>query len=95
MTAALTNGPSTGEWFGFIATNGAGFATNVEWTSLFYPGSDSTAANTVYGNYAMGIFIAPDAGGEQPCVATIPEPSSLALLLLGAGGLGLGLRMRA
>lgn len=95
MTGVVTNGLSTGEWFGFIATNDAGFATNVEWTSLFYSNSESTTANTVYGNYAMGIFVAPGAGGEQPYVATIPEPSSLALLLLGAGGLGLWLRMRA
>ena len=95
MSGEVTNGLSTGEWFGFIATNGAGFATNVGWTSLFYPGSTSTSVDTVYGNYVMGIFIDSGAGGEQPYVATIPEPSSLALLLLGAGGLSLWLRRRA
>ena len=95
MSGEVTNGLSTGEWFGFIATNGAGFDTNVGWTSLFYPGSASTSVDTVYGNYAMGVFFDAGAGGEQPYVATVPEPSSLALLLLGAGGLGLWLRMRA
>ena len=95
MSGEATNGLSTGEWLGFIATNGAGFATNVEWTSLFYPGSASTSVDTVYGNYVMGVFIDSGAGGEQPYVATIPEPSSLALLLLGAGGLSLWLRRRS
>lgn len=82
-----TNG--AGEWFGFIATNASGFSSNVQWTSLEYPGADSTTANTVYGNYAIGVFVASGAGGEQPYVATIPEPSTVALLLLGAGALGL------
>lgn len=89
MTAALTNGPSTGEWFGFIATNGSGFDTNVAWTSLYYPTSTVTTANTVYGNYAIGVFSASGMSGEQPFVATIPEPSTALLLLLGAGSLGL------
>lgn len=89
MTAAATNGPSTGEWFGFIATNGSGFDTNVVWTSLFYPTSTVTTANTVYGNYAIGVFAASGVAGEQPFVATIPEPSTAILLLLGAGALGL------
>lgn len=93
MTAVATNSPSTGEWFGFIATNGSGFSTNVEWTSLFYPDSETTTANTVYGNYAMGVFGASGAGGEQPYVATIPEPSAAALFLLGAGATGFFVRL--
>lgn len=91
MTAD-TNG--VGEWFGFIATNSSGFTTNVQWTSLEYPGAETTTANTVYGNYAIGVFAASGAGGEQPYVATIPEPSTLAMLLLGAGVIGWWKRRR-
>lgn len=86
MTAS-TNGAS--EWFGFIATNASGFSTNVEWTSLGYPGAVTTTANTVYGDYAIGVFVASGAGGEQPFVATIPEPSTVALLFVAAGAVGL------
>jgi hypothetical protein len=88
-----TNG--AGEWFGFIATNGSGFSTNVQWTSLEYPDADTTTANTVYGNYAIGVFVDSGAGGEQPYVATVPEPSTFALLLLGAGVAGWWVRRRS
>jgi hypothetical protein len=49
----------------------------------------------VYGNYAIGVFVDSGAGGEQPYVATVPEPSTFALLLLGAGVAGWWVRRRS
>jgi hypothetical protein len=84
----LNGGVGLGEYYGVIATNNDGtFNTDTAWTSIYYPGSDSTTVNTVYGTNAIGVFINSGAGGERPYVATvgaIPEPSTYALFGLGA-----------
>lgn len=92
----LNGGVGLGEYYGFIATNNDGtFNTNAEWTSIYYPGSDSTTANTVYGTNAIGVFIDSGAGGERPYVATvgaIPEPAPC--FLVGVGALALLIAFR-
>lgn len=84
----------TGEEFGFFASisrdEEGGFGPAV-WASIEYPGAVLTSGNTIYKNTVLGIF----EDGENPTqsyAATVPEPSTWALL--GLSGLALASRLR-
>jgi hypothetical protein len=92
----------TGDWIGVgepvesglgffaqVGRNPDGSFSEAEWLSISYPGEGNgpTSGNTVYENYVLGIYV-PDGGVTQGYVATVPEPSTYALLALSAVGLG-------
>jgi hypothetical protein len=86
----------TGEELGFFATvrrNEDGSFGDAIWTSIEYPDAVVTSGNTVYKDKVLGVF----EDGENPTqsyVATVPEPSTWALLIGGFAGLGLLRRKR-
>ena len=55
-----------------------GFDLTADWLSIEYPGNAITSGNTVYGDSVLGVSTG-DAGSTS-YIATVPEPSSLALL---------------
>ena len=84
LIATTTNGAA----FAFIASDGETYGP-ITWTPLDVPDSTLMTGNTVYENIAMGVYstsaISPDI---QTYTATVPEPSSVALLIV-AGVAGL------
>jgi len=76
---------ANGQTHGFIFKNG-------EWTILDVPNATSTYAYDINGDTVVGLFVKAD-GSTSGFIATVPEPSSLSLLLAG-GTLLLGTRKR-
>ncbi len=66
---------------------------DITWTQILVPGADATSGNTVVGNNVLGIYVTED--GSTSYLATVPEPSTYALLALGAGVVLLGARARS
>ncbi|PTX99314.1 hypothetical protein DB345_02750 [Spartobacteria bacterium LR76] len=53
------------------------FNTTADWISIEYPGNAITSGNTVYGDSVLGVSTG---STTTSYIATVPEPSSLALL---------------
>lgn len=62
------------------------------WTSIVYPESTATSGNTVYEDTVLGIYVNGD--GSSSYLATVPEPSSVALLAITGLGAVLFFRRR-
>jgi len=54
-----------------------GFDLTADWLSIEYPGNAITSGNTVYGDSVLGVSTG---STSTSYIATVPEPSSLALL---------------
>jgi hypothetical protein len=84
-----------GEQLGFFASvkrNQDGTFGTMEWTSINVPGATVTSGNTVYGDTTLGVYVAN--GVTSSYTATIPEPSSVALLAVTGLGVVLFFRRR-
>lgn len=66
-------------FFAHITRNEDGsFNTSADWLSIEYTGNAITSGNTVYGDSVLGVSTGQ--AGTTSYIATVPEPSSLALL---------------
>jgi len=80
-------------FFASVKRNGDGtFATPV-WTSINFPGAPVTSGNTVYDETVLGVYTGTD--GSSSYIATVPEPSSAALLAISGLGTLLFFRRRS
>lgn len=65
-------------FFAHVTRNEDGsFNTTADWLSIEYPGNAITSGNTVYGDSVLGVSTG---STSTSYIATVPEPSSLALL---------------
>lgn len=62
------------------------------WTPIVYPDATATSGNTVYEDTVLGIYVNGD--GSSSYIATVPEPSSVALLAISGLGTLLFFRRR-
>lgn len=77
-----------GEQLGFFASikrNSDGSFGTPEWTSINYPQALITSGNTVYSDSVLGVY--EGANGSSSYIATVPEPSTYALIIAGLGAL--------
>lgn len=95
----------TGDWIGLGAADGLGFFANVgragdgsfteaSWTQINYPSCVVTSGNSVYENSVIGIYTLAGGNGTYGYVATVPEPSTWAMLTFGIGFLALAQRVK-
>jgi PEP-CTERM motif len=80
-------------FFASVRRNEDGSFGEAIWTSINYPDAVVTSGNTVYKNKVLGIF----EDGENPTqsyVATVPEPSTWALIAGGVAAMALLRRKR-
>lgn len=90
----LTTEGGLGAFFASVKVNQlTGAFYDMTWTNIAFPGADGTSGNTVVGNNVLGIYVTED--GSTSYLATVPEPSTYALLALGVGALLLGARARS
>jgi hypothetical protein len=80
----LTLSGDAGGFFASVKVNLDGSFSDAVWTDINYPLALATSGNTVIDNTVLGIFVN---GGTQSYLATVPEPSAMALMALGLGWL--------
>jgi len=90
----LTTDGGLGAFFANVKVNQVtGAFENMTWTEISISDALGTSGNTVVGNNVLGIYVTAD--GSTSYLATVPEPSTYALLALGAGAVLLGARARS
>jgi len=98
VIATVTNnedGSAIGAALAFISVTDGVFNPDAVWTGLDVNGSDLTTGNTVYENVGIGVYATSGSSAVNTYTATVPEPSTYALVALGLTAVVLGLRRRA
>lgn len=79
----LAAGGGLGAFSASVTVLPGGFFSNATWTDVTIPGSSFISGNTVVGDTVLGIYT--EDGVTLSYIATVPEPSSMALFALGLG----------
>lgn len=98
VIATVTNngdGSAIGAALAFISVTDGVFNPDAVWTAIDVPGSDLTTGNTVYENVGIGVYADSGSTAVNTYTATVPEPSTYALVALGVAAVLFGLRRRA
>lgn len=82
----LVGTTDNGAAFAFVPSDGETYGA-ISWVPLDISGSTLMTGNTVYQNIAIGVYSTSEISPNfQTYTATVPEPSSVALLAAAAGG---------
>ncbi len=93
-TVSESNGNGIGAALAFISVTDGQFNPDAVWTAIDFPNSDLTTGNTVYENVGIGVYATSGSANVNTYTATVPEPSTYALVALGLAAMIFGLKRR-